>query len=1510
MACHIAPEKFLDLIKTLLRIDASKYASFDNAVKFVLSGKEQGLSQENQMLAIAHMAHIYQELALSSPRYDRGQAAAVLSLEPLTDSASDYLREIDGLYPQEDVLDPAEPLTLAHVQPALDAISEAVGRNQAVAASDVSYALQKLDEYLRPIQDLEAREQAAQPVYEALDILLTALANPPALRRALEEHQQMLAAHRSFIAWQEIAALAGLDTYLGVTTTGERIELTKNPRFGAEGETEFLYDESPVTAEELVGTPVRSNPIGQGLENTGQNVFLAEELSSALVARALNPAEQDALDEELALEGINLNSRLKVVAMPLEAFTNERLARLHELAETDPQYAGLLRREHETFENEAQIRRLKEGEQQVLTVRRPTASEDGFALIGETPAGKKFVLYSPRQYTVVSSDNSTRGLDLTQPADLELAGKLSVVRVPYGPRTLDVTPDTTHLSQLQQSTELYNKFETQVLERVSDAPVDVTDLFQQHYLFARETPVQTLVPMDEFIQRKGEEVAITVNTVRLVEGLPVENSTQEKQLPVIFSRYGEQDFRPINPLEPGEFIWHENNPYTYEQYVRQVVGIDHQALISKFLSDAQYKNVWSLLVYFSKKGGNKFMLVEPRRVLSHVSDLATFFTSWEEQRTDPGKNRNAGAESWLDFGQKGYGFKLRNHGLTLNFNAERKAGPGQGQFTLELRASNVAASTLAARVQDWRINFQLDPNKVAGLYKQLFNASLLRNIRQAFPGLATARYDDAKLAKSPALLREFYEQVTTLLGKDRESDLAQLLQQTATQIEAAFGDLLKEDVTDKLVETVLRTAREKNADSATIKQIEQDLKAAFTNEAGEDTSFLLATEYVPGEQEGERTYVPTVQYAKNRPGVRRIDQYQAVTALPRAQGVQIRPASRQGLTKVAKSEPVVREAVPVVAMPVVAPLQAVPAATAQAAADAIADLNMMEDYSIGITNPVSEVEQASQIQLINSLLPQLRVSETDVREFFDLHAYHGHINGAYLNRVIYLNRLLSETGTVYHEAWHGFSRDIVYPHVREELFAHVKSQARYKSRFTEAALREFARQRRQAFNAQTANRVADEILADQLRDFLLGKTAPKGFIRRFFELLQKLFKVGQAYHQAQLDQVFDQIRSGYYASAPLQASTYLSGEVALELIPGILQVVTNPETGTPMKARVQMSVGEQQQLVAKLTRELLLDESSKSFDEKFDAHRKDLYENRFNLDVQTTGFSAGEKQRYVAAYGTLYQNYQYVLGKNADGSPMTVLNQTGDPKFDGAPLSADTNEAVESLRKLVKDSYDSFILKDYFQELAEQDSTKSTSLQVSNDVTLENQEEQDEREEKPDTDFDTNNNEHNRLEGLSTLMRRFFSLIEYQDVDQQTGFTVGRMVDGQQVFNTLMKVTSDAQPQDIIKRVREVITQYKFDGNQAAARSIEAVYEEFKAHVGLDSNDLPTQQHQIYSQFIDAFHGTEMEFLVNTVRMRENKKETDEEETTYTVSSEIKDALIKQDLLQKKLQLNLSLIHI
>ena len=190
-----------------------------------------------------------------------------------------------------------------------------------------------------------------------------------------------------YIPLDSISDIVQIDNILVTLTDGTMIEAIEYDGILNKIENDGTLTEiDPAT----VVTQKSARPADWSDSNDGKQIFKEDFFASGLTIDSINPDEHFDLIAELSKMS-SPSSGVKITAVKLSDYGDMRVGRIKELAATEEQYAGLAKRDYETFENSTQVAFLESTPNgKVLTVSRPKATEQDFALVGEILAsGKK-----------------------------------------------------------------------------------------------------------------------------------------------------------------------------------------------------------------------------------------------------------------------------------------------------------------------------------------------------------------------------------------------------------------------------------------------------------------------------------------------------------------------------------------------------------------------------------------------------------------------------------------------------------------------------------------------------------------------------------------------------------------------------------------------------------------------------------------------------------------------------------------------------------------------------------------------------------------------------------------------------------------------------------------------------------------------------------------------------------------------------------------------------------------
>jgi hypothetical protein len=515
----------------------------------------------------------------------------------------------------------------------------------------------------------------------------------------------------------------------------------------------------------------------------------------------------------------------------------------------------------------------------------------------------------------------------------------------------------------------------------------------------------------------------------------------------------------------------------------------------------------------------------------------------------------------------------------------------------------------------------------------------------------------------------------------------------------------------------------------------------------------------------------------------------------------------------------------------------------EGAFELVMDAELFQAYQAG--------QFQQEVDWIKANLPK-DISVEDLADIVDDLQVDGRVLGYFRDRVIYLNEQLSGRGTGYHEAFHGVFRKLMNQDTRRRYLdlALGKMGAIPKEQIAEF------RQRRSLFhlsNAQVKDRMAEEYLADRFKAYKLeGRGAQEGWLKKLLNLIDSLIGFFNKNYK-EVDRLFQRIDNGFYKNAEIIGEFK---EGAFEMMPTRNTLVMGPN-GRAIQRLNYLNKTEQSQLVNRLA-ELTSFSLGETFKQRYDLARKELIKELSidNLIAQ----SPDQEEAIRTRYEQTLNDKLYILGV-----PVSFYNETGDPGLDNNLSVIQAN--VDSKQKYNEQQQKAA------STLFKQVQDKLNKVSISNiyfdpEAILNEEEEYDEDDLGGDeTKFEDSFVNINALDGLSRQFRSFFGLISYVQTDD-LGVKTTRMVDGTGVFDTIMKVLSDTPLENMMPRMEQAVEKLGEDeSNTAAYERLNAVWEKMKVIFGLNEDNQPTRNLNLYNQFIDTFNVADLAtevFYINT----------------------------------------------
>jgi hypothetical protein len=408
MACEIQTDKYADFVLKLIQFDPKVYKNFNNAARFVL---QSAITPEQKKLTLHNVAFIYDGLSnLDKSFYEAGKAKEVLGAVHLIGDTKAYITAVSDITG----IKVAAEVTSKTVEKAIEALyDKPVIQSIDLFGSRGVVTLFK--QYLKSnsITDPTKVEELSRAFMSSVIDAINSFEGNPLYNKALISDLQ-----------RSLTAAAVSTPYVDLRDVAERLELNNIlislnnlevvegflsdgvvHMYNADGTAEPLSPDQYLNYKDARPELSESNAKELWLD---RNYFI----SSFMIKAAFSEDAKRLREEMNKLE--NPMSRIKIRALRLSV-ADQRVERMKQLAEEDPAYAALANRNHETYENEAQIKYLQTtpgGE--VLSVARP-GKEQGFALVGELTLedGETilFNLYGLDNFVFVGADNSTQKVD-------------------------------------------------------------------------------------------------------------------------------------------------------------------------------------------------------------------------------------------------------------------------------------------------------------------------------------------------------------------------------------------------------------------------------------------------------------------------------------------------------------------------------------------------------------------------------------------------------------------------------------------------------------------------------------------------------------------------------------------------------------------------------------------------------------------------------------------------------------------------------------------------------------------------------------------------------------------------------------------------------------------------------------------------------------------------------------------------------------------------------------------
>jgi hypothetical protein len=684
MACEIQTDKYADFVLKLIQFDPSVYKNFNNAARFIL---QSAITPEQKKLTLHNVAHIYDGLSnLDKGFYEAGKAKEILGAVHLIGDTKAYITAVSAL---TGVKVPSE-VTSKTVESAIDALyDKPVIQNIDLFGSRGVVTLFK--QYLKSndITDTDKVKELTSVFIASVTKAIESFEGNPLYNKALisdlTRSLEKTGVTTPYVDMRDIAERLELNNIMISLNNLEVVEgfLSEGMvyMYNADGTAEPLSSDQYINYKEARPEPTDSNAKELWLD---RNYFI-----SSFMLKAAFSEDAKRLRQELSkLE--NPMSRIKIRALRLNV-ADQRVERMQELAAEDPAYAALANRNHETYENEGQIKYLQTtpgGE--VLSVARP-GKEQGFALVGELTLedGETilFNMYGLDNFVFVGSDNSTQKVDFSKPGHVEKFRRMAVKSSFVGLENIKESD----MAELTASFNAYQQFKANMLADLQQAfaegkgSVDITDDFFASYGMqmdrVRETPsMKKLIEADESLSQEYEVVTVDKDQTTILK-------SERRKLPFIATRTSnkpESVFFLANLLAGNERIKIGEELVQMTDVLRDLFGIEN---LDAFIKDniinknAKTQETTRLALRFKDGKPTSYMPVVDIKPLAQLNGFADFVTQLSALFGTRGDSTTV-RKTVSEFNKMLYTFSGGRGKLYLDM------GYYKGRFQLELRPAN------------------------------------------------------------------------------------------------------------------------------------------------------------------------------------------------------------------------------------------------------------------------------------------------------------------------------------------------------------------------------------------------------------------------------------------------------------------------------------------------------------------------------------------------------------------------------------------------------------------------------------------------------------------------------------------------------------------------------------------------------------------------------------------------------------------------------------------------------
>ena len=1528
--CEITTDQYVSIVKNLIKLNPNEYRNFDKTAEFIL---KSGLSNNEKSLSLFSISEIYIGLnELDGSFYELGNALKVSDAKVMLSDPDKFVSAVDTLYNVKK----SPALKVDVIEKKIEQLSKMTTITGMQLTKGV---LTTIKNYFNTheFENLEERAAVLTSITSELKSVINELDTTDSQRSFLLERIdsviESLDKKSDFISLRDITSFAELGNMIVTLKNGQMLEAISKPEglfIMTQDGNEFQLDEIDI----LSSKSARNDDYSRS--NTGKQEFFEDTILSNFKIKPIENIVylKEDIENQLVKMGNNPSAGVRIFAVQLSGVGDDRIKRIQDLAKSNPKYKGLANRTYETFENETQINYLNSTSKgTVITVARPQKADSKFALMGQIiGTDKMFNLYPLDNYVFLNSDNTTVKIDFSNPVHLAKVKELSIKRL--GDNTQkELTEED--LLNMKNAFEVYKNFkenlnavvETQFSDDVTS--IDVTEqFFSQYNLGSKvfgENQVYDL--KDEVETNPALSRKLTIATVDNTG-----NIIKQEERNVVFAfrkisdrkdangnypeKAAQNQFQLQNTLNDNERIVVLNeigeidDTVSQQYYLDSYLKINDEYIKNTIFEGKGYETKTHIIIRFNNDNTHGYRVVQPVNIMNQMEGFATFITTLADVLTSPKKQSLLNSFNKDVYAFQYFSSKSGNVDLFVNFTSSMQIA-GKSYLQIEVRPSNKNPESKYGFIETNKgfFNFPLaaEESRIIELANVLRgNTDLVKNVVAE-----NIIFSELDLNK-PKDLAKFYSLLNELSKDSTPSENVTKLVKTIEDKQNKFGDLIAKKVIGGILENGKKFPgflENFNTDYPEPEHLVVDI-----DENGRKIARVVFAK--------SNNTQAKKDYEKNANSFKLID-------IPKKKLVITSKSPSATNTPVVNTEPLEVTNHPIENIPIDEPLPAaeyVEGATTDAV-DLTNSIPETDLFSISQTEVQTETEAERQnaVQWLQETLPQFEIGTEDIASIVNLAAIDGTVLGLFKDKVIYLNNSILSKGVVYHEAFHGVFRYLMTPEQRARLVDAVSSNKKHKNAFTPAALKKFASERNYVYDYEKMFQLkAEEILADGFQNYMNKNTKPQGLVAKLFELLKNLIEMFTKRGDV-IDSTYKDVRRGSYSKMQIQSNIY-DGQAAYETIPGLKKIINDKYNSLGVsQSRSVLVKADQNQLVNMMTKYVVANTSpGQTFDEKFKTAQRILLDKVYNLDElikknNNTEDYPNREQEFIKTKGALISQYRFMLGARGTGETIYDINTTDNTQYDKQllPNKVMQNEtdildnslgqvSLEVLKKLVKKKTeelysildgagDTLDVQLLLKELAGENEKKS---QVDDDY-------EDSEELSDDVDIDEGFGEHNRLDSAPRQIRRFLAIINYEQEIVESGITFPRVIDGESIYGTLLKITSDIPVGNIIEQIKSTAGIYKEDGNLDAAADLQAVYDQLKDYTGMDDAGNVSANHELYNMFVDVLHGTETEYMMMNAVL---KTGIFEEEGNNIENFTLKDSIVKSDALNKRSNLISSMI--